>query len=342
MADGLRSPRSIFRYREVTIVELKIRFIFEDIDRKRFMLYSFFGRRLSSAAAMIIVPLFFILLPTVWFLSMLISGNVSLLLFMYLFAAWLFVFSLVNKMNEGIIKTPQMYTFSAEGLDITINVCKRNIPVERLSRIEDSRYFYTLFTDSGVAYPIPKRFMTPDENARLKAFLPNIEKVGKTDEGAFEGIRCEEPVFCEMKDEYTETLTAGEDFIKSAVNIHTVQDIPKMLFLFFVMFLILSGISPAVGAVVGAVYVLYLMIFSRKNTASSLKLQLEQLGAFTLHFHDKCFDIERNGIERIYFESIRGVKKSPGLIRIITDRGSFMIPYSDKIMTAVLHDRKDG
>lgn len=322
----------------MTIVELKIRFRFEDIDRKRFMLYSFFGRKLSYTASMVIVPLFFILLPTVGLIRILVSGHISLLLLIYVVSAWLFVMSLAAKMNEGRVDTPQMYTFSPEGLDITIGVCKRNIPSERLGRIEDSRYFFTLFTDSGTAYPIPKRFMTPEENARFRSFLPNIVKVGKTDDKAYEGIRCEEAVFCEMKDVYSETLTAGEGFIKSAVNIGMVQSIPKMLFLFMVIFLILLGISPAVGAVVGAVYVLYLTAFSRKKMTSSFKMQLEQMGAFTLRFHEKCFDIERNGTERIYYDSIKGVKKYHGLIRIKTDRGSFMIPYSDKIMTAVLHD----
>lgn len=313
-------------------MELSIRFRFEDIDRKRFMLYSFFGRKLSYTAAMIIMPLFFILLPTVLLLRLIISGHLSLLLLIYVVSAWLFVMSLAAKMNEGRVDTPQMYTFSPEGLDITIGVCRRDIPAERLGRIEDSRYFFTLFTDSGTAYPIPKRFMTPEENARFRSFLPNIVKVGKTDDKAYEGIRCEEAFFCEMKDEYLETLTAGEGFIRSAVNIGMVQSIPKMLFLFMVIFLILSGISPAVGAVVGAVYVLYLSVFSRKKMTSSFKMQIEQLGAFTLHFHEGCFDIERNGTERIYYDSIKGVKKHPELIRIITDRGSFMIPYSNEVM----------
>lgn len=318
-------------------------------DSKRLFVYSLFKRNVGTAVMMAAFLLFFVLMPSYWFVMGAVRLNFGVLLTIYVVSVWCVIFSSYYRIKKTTYYGEGEYRFSEDGLRISEKYAFTYIPREELFSCEESADMFLIFANKSVAYLLPKRDLTVSEGEKIRCYFGNkLVKKGKLSDEKFGGQRCDGFVFDDESVISETSFIPEKGYIKtvSAARYFTFDTASKAA----MMYAIIAGIgamafhSYAFPMVSAAVFIVITTVINLQTIRRSLEGHYaKNSGKTSVIFRDGCFEfVCGNRTDRVFYSEITDVKYHKGAAEVKSSHGgNLFLPRSCDI-TAVLEERRNG
>lgn len=318
-------------------------------DSKRLFVYSLFKRSGATAVMMAAFLLFFVLMPSYWFVMGAVRLNFGVLLTIYVASVWCMIFSSYFRIKKTTYYGEGEYRFSEDGLRIYEKYAMNFIPRNELFSCEESADMFLIFASKSVAYLLPKRDLTVSEGEKIRCYFGNkLLKKGKLSDEKFGGQRCGGFVFDDETVISETAFVPDKGYIKtvSAARYFTFDTVSKAA----MMYAIIAGIgvtafhSYAFPMTAAAAFIVITSVINLNTIRCSLEGHYaKNSGKTSVIFRDSCFEFAcGNRVDRVFYSEITDIKYHKGAAEVKSSHGgNLFLPRVEGIM-AVMEERRNG